>query len=124
MFADLVGMPYRWGHSPEDGSGFTDCFGLACTMRRRLELSDYYPRFAWVYAEHTETSLPPGRILRWVLEHSAPCPPRPGAIAVLPARCGALATCTDSGIICIGPGQNVIHVPLPPRTYRTYWLRE
>jgi hypothetical protein len=124
MFNDLVGLRYRFGHSPEDGSGFTDCFGLLCTVRRRLSLSDYYPRFRWVYDHYTEASLPPGRILRWVLENGTPCEQRPGAISVVQTTHGALLTHTEHGVICIGPGQNVIHVPISPRTLRTYWLKE
>lgn len=124
MFADLVGLRYRWGASPEDGTGYTDCFALLCTVRRRLGLSDYAPRFAWVYDQFTEDTLPRGRILRWVRDNSTPYPPRPGVVSVFPAKCGALATYTEHGVIFIGPGQNVIHVPPPPRTFRTYWLHE
>jgi hypothetical protein len=124
MFHDLLRLRYAWGHSPEDGSGLTDCFGLACTVRQRLGLSDYGPRFRWVYTRYDEATLPRGRILRWVLENADPCSPRPGAISVVQTTHGALLTHTEHGVICIGPGQNVIHAPVLPDTLRTYWLRE
>jgi hypothetical protein len=122
MWPDLIGLQYRWGASPEDGSGYTDCFHLACTVRRRLGLSDYAPHYAWVYEQYTEATLPAKQVLRWVLQHGHRCPPRTGATIVLPTRLGGLATHTGCGIIWLGPGQNVIHTPVPLQGLHSYWL--
>lgn len=123
MWADLLGLQYRWGASPEDGSGHTDCFHLMCAMRRRLDLKDYLPEFEWVYERYTEETIPRGQILRWVLQNGDRCPPRTGAITVLPAEIGALATHTGFGLLWIGPSHNVIHTPIPLQGLRFYWLR-
>jgi len=50
---DLIGLAYRWGCRPGDGSGCTDCFQLVCAVRRQLGLPDHAAQFEWVYQEHT-----------------------------------------------------------------------
>lgn len=122
MWADLLGLRYRWGSTPEDGSGYTDCFALLCTMRRRMGLSDYWDRYSWVYNQYTEVTIPRGQVLRWILKHSHRCPPRPGAVSVLPADIGAIANHTEYGMLWLGPGQNVIHTPAPLQGLHSYWL--
>lgn len=124
MFNDLIGLRYGWGKRPGDESGQTDCFQLMCEARIRLGLSDYRERFQWVYDEYTESSLPPGRILRWVIDSGMRCGSRVGAVLVLPGiRAGALATATDSGVLLIGPSGAVIHTPGVLTKVRSYWLR-
>jgi hypothetical protein len=66
MFNDLIGLRYGWHCRPNDGTGKTDCFQLVCEARRRLGMSDYAPRFEWVYSVYDEFSLPPRQILRWL----------------------------------------------------------
>ena len=54
MLNSLIGLEYKWGAHPNDGSGFTDCFALSMEVRRRLGLHDFYPEFQWVYDEYEE----------------------------------------------------------------------
>lgn len=63
---DLVGIRYKWGASPEDGQGYTDCWNLVCCVRRRLELTDYSNQFNWVYKEFAAESVTMREILRWL----------------------------------------------------------
>lgn len=116
MFNDLLLLTYRWGASPEDGSGHTDCFQLVCEVRRRLGLSDWAPRFAWAYDQFTEETLRPRRLLRWVLENGRRVwPPEPGDVVLVGgSAAAALGVVTpDQGLICIGPSHRVIHPRLP-----------
>jgi hypothetical protein len=50
---DLIGLAYRWGCRPGDGTGCTDCFQLVCAVRRQLGLPDHAAQFEWVYREQT-----------------------------------------------------------------------
>lgn len=124
MFNDLVGLSYGWGKRPGDGSNQTDCFQLMCETRLRLGLSDYRSRFQWVYEKYTESSLPPGQILRWVIKNGETSDLVPGATIVLPGlRAGALATVTSFGVLLIGASGLVIHSPRLLTKVRSYWLR-
>lgn len=121
---DLVGLAYGWGHRPGDGSGKTDCFQLTCEARRRLGLADYADRFAWVYEQHTEKTLPRSSIARWLIQHGRRLEqPEVGAVALLRGRgIGALGTMTSHGVIFISPGQNVVHAPIPAGTAHFFWM--
>jgi hypothetical protein len=121
---DLIGMRYGWGHAPDDGSGLTDCFQLTCEVRRRLRLSSYRERFAWVYERWTEETFRNGLLLRWLLTHGDRIDePRLGAVALLPSAAGrALGTCTESGVVFIGAGQLVIRSPLPDGAATYFWM--
>ncbi len=124
MFNDLIGLRYGWGCRPGDGSERTDCFQLFCEARRRLGLSDYASRFEWVYGAYGEGSLPKGQILRWVIENSVRSAAVPGSVIVFPGEsAGAMATITEFGVLCIGPGQNVIHAPMPSVRVHSYWMK-
>lgn len=126
MFNDLVELRYGWGHHPADGSGFTDCFQLACEVRRRMGLRDLAPDFAWVYTRYNEVSFPRAQVLRWLYREGAEIPvARPGSLAYLPTDLGAVAlgTCTDGGLIFIAPGQNVVQTPgVPASLARLFWM--
>ena len=123
MFNDLIALQYRWGHSPRDGTGYTDCFQLMCEVQTRLGLADYSDRFAWVYQEYTQTTLPQTKVARWLLECGTPIRvPRAGASVLLTGRTtAALGTATDQGVIFISPGGSVIHAPAQPNL-RYIWL--
>ena len=54
---DLIGLEYRWGAKPGDGSRQTDCFQLACEIRRRMGLSDLSEEFAWTYEQYSAETL-------------------------------------------------------------------
>jgi len=112
---DLIGLVYGWGHRPDDGSGKTDCFQLACEIHRRLGFGDYSPQYNWVYAEYTDDTFPRRRMARWLLENGIRCKhPKPGAVVLLPVEVGAaLGTYIDStDVLFIGPGHHVIRAPL------------
>ncbi len=123
---DLIGLQYGWGHRPGDGSGMTDCFQLACEVRRRLGLKDHTEMFAWVYERYDEATFPRSRIVRWLLQYgSVLADPTPGAVVLLPGASGAaLGTATEHGVIFIAPGQNVVHAPVPVGTARYFWMKQ
>ena len=121
---DLIGLRYGWGHAPGDGSGMTDCFQLTCEVRDRLSLSSYRERFAWVYESWSEQTFRNGMLLRWLLTHGDRIDgPRLGAVALLPSATGkALGTCTESGVVFIGPGQSVVRAPLRDGSATYFWM--
>jgi hypothetical protein len=121
---DLIGLEYGWGHAPGDGSGRTDCFQLTCEARDRLGLSSYRDKFAWVYEKWTEETFPNGMLLRWLLTFGDRLEtPQPGAVALLPSRAGrALGTCTESGVVFIGPGRTVVCAPLATESATFFWM--
>ena len=61
---DLIGLQYRWGARPSDGTNETDCFQLSCEVRRRLGLADVSSEFEWVYEEYTAETLSRMRLIR------------------------------------------------------------
>jgi hypothetical protein len=121
---DLIGLRYGWGRRPGDGSGMTDCFQLACEVRRRMGLPDYTDRFAWVYERYDQATLPRTSIARWLLQYgSRLVEAEPGAVALLPgASRAALGTVTEHGVIFIAPGQNVVHAPVREGMARYFWM--
>jgi hypothetical protein len=124
MFNDLIGLRYGWHCRPNDGTGKTDCFQLVCEARRRLGMSDYAPRFEWVYSVYDEFSLPPRQILRWLRENGKKSPARTGSFLIFPgARVGALGILTDHGILFIGPGGSVVHLPPDVIKLHSYWMK-
>ena len=126
MFNDLVLLSYGWGHAPGDGSGRTDCFQLACEVRRRLGLRELADQFDWVYKRYTEVSFPRANVLRWLHREGKEIQePQPGALVYLPAPMNliALGTCTENGVIFIAPHQNVVHAPgLTSSLVRMFWM--
>jgi hypothetical protein len=121
---DLIGLGYRWGAAPSHGTGQTDCFQLVCEVRRRMGLSDYGARFAWVYDTYTEATFPRLKILRWLLQYGTKLKAaKPGAVALLPGAAGAaLGAVTEDGTVFIGPGARVVHVALPAGAARYFWM--
>jgi len=121
---DLIGLRYGWGHRPGDGSGKTDCFQLTCEARNRLGLTDYQPKFEWVYQRYTEQTFNYRLIIRWLKENGRRLStPTPGAVMLLPGRIGlALATVFDDGILFIAPSQNVVRSPIPEGIGHCYWM--
>ena len=113
MFNDLIGMPYRWGACPSDGSGFTDCFGLSMEVRKRLGLHDFRPEFAFIYEQEAVSVK---QILKWLWERGEKLKePRNGAVFCNGGReTGiALATvCDNDRAILLGPSKRVIMAPL------------
>ncbi len=102
----------------------TDCFQLVCEVRRRLGLTDYADRFAWVYDSYSEAAFRRGLITRWVLKNGHRLEsPKLGAVALLPTGAGsALGTWLDGFLIFIGPGQNVVQAPVPAGVARYFWM--
>jgi hypothetical protein len=43
MLNSLIGLEYKWGAHPNDGSGFTDCFALSMEVRRQTGLARFLP---------------------------------------------------------------------------------
>lgn len=124
-FNDLVGLPFRWAARPADGA--TDCFQLACEAARRYGRGDYAPLFAWVYQRFSEDSIPRSLVYRLLRQHGIPIErPIPGAVGFFSAGDhGALATVTDHGLLLVGPGRAVIHLPAAaaPQPDRLFWFR-
>jgi len=108
---DLIGLEYRWAARPDDGA--TDCFQLMCEVRRRLGLSDYSERFAWVYEEYSPETLNSSSIARWLLQSGKRIRiAKSGVSALLAQRNPALGTVVDGDLIFISSGQKVIRVPV------------
>lgn len=100
---DLIGLQYKWGANPDIEHGLSDCFQLACAVRRRLGLYDHSAMFSWAYERYDE-SLPPLRMARWLLSHGRRIEaPRAGCLAMVGGKRAALATMTNNAIICIAP---------------------
>jgi hypothetical protein len=121
---DLIGLEYRWGANPNDGSGKTDCFQLVCEIRSRLGLSDYSEKYSWAYWLYDEKSLPPKRMARWLLHSGTRIKiPRVGAVALLAdPNNAALGTVTDQGLICIAPGGRVVCIPVGRVAAHYFWV--
>jgi hypothetical protein len=112
---ELIGLQYRWGASPDDNEGFTDCFQLFCAVRRRLGLHDHASSFAWAYESYEEDSLPPLRMARWLLQHANRInSPSSGCVAMLGQR-SALGTIANNHIICIAPRGRSVSMALSPK---------
>jgi hypothetical protein len=109
---DLIGLEYKWGHSPGGGSGFTDCFQLSCEIRRRLNLVDHAPLYSWVYEQYTESTFTPRRLARFLFQSGIRSPiASVGDMVLVNAAAGALGTVTEHGIMYLGSGQRVILIP-------------
>jgi hypothetical protein len=122
---DLIGLTYGWNHAPGDGSGKTDCFQLACEVRRRLGMSDYSERFAWVYTEFLDEQFNRAKIARWLLQCGKRLKlPIPGAVRLLPVAEGAaLATYLNDGTtIFLGPSGSVIRTHVLDSTGYCFWM--
>jgi hypothetical protein len=122
---DLIGLTYGWNHAPGDGSGKTDCFQLACEVRRRLGMSDYSERFAWVYTEFLDEQFNRAKIARWLLQCGKRLElPIPGAVRLLPVAEGAaLATYLNDGTtIFLGPSGSVIRTHVLDSTGYCFWM--
>lgn len=122
---DLIGLAYGWAHRPGDGSGKTDCFQLTCEVRRRMGLTDYADKFAWVYDKYVDATFPRQLVLRWLLENGERINAAlPGAVALMPGVSGAaLGAVTDHGVIFLGVSQNVVHTPVPPGAGYYFWMK-
>lgn len=122
---DLIGLTYGWGYRPDDGTGLTDCFQLACEIHRRFGFADYTPAFAWVYNEFDDDTFPRVRMARWLLENGIRLAiPKPAAVALLPSNVGAaLGTYMGDGTtVFIGPSHNVVRAQLPEGTGQFFWM--
>ena len=122
---DLIGLSYGWGHRPDDGSGLTDCFQLACEIHRRFGFADYSAEFDWVYADYKDETFPRIRMARWLLERGIRIDaPRPAAVTLLPVDTGAaLGTVMEDGsTVFIGPSHNVVRAKLPDGTGQLFWM--
>jgi hypothetical protein len=103
----------------------TDCFQLACEVRRRLGMSDYSERFAWVYTEFLDEEFNRAKIARWLLQWGERLElPVPGAVRLLPVEEGAaLATYLDDGTtIFLGPGGSVIRTHILDSLGYCFWM--
>lgn len=113
---DLIGLQYKFGTSPEDGSGFTDCFSLCMEVRKRLGLKLLRRDFQWVYDEYSETTLTTKQILKWFTTYGEIITsPRPGAIFGIPhgAMMFPMAVVASEGdCLFISPGKMVVAAPL------------
>lgn len=109
---ELIGLQYQWGANPDIDEGFSDCFQLACAVRRRLGLYDYAESFAWAY-ERYDGALPPIRMARWLLTHARRTgEPKAGCLAMSNGKQAALATMSNNAIICIAPRGRSVSLPL------------
>jgi hypothetical protein len=115
MLNSLIGLEYKWGAHPNDGSGFTDCFALSMEVRRRLGLHDFYPEFQWVYSNYEEESVSGRQILQWMWQRTERTSvPIVGSLFRAPSPHGGIALATvvdDDRAIMIGPGKRVIAMP-------------
>jgi hypothetical protein len=123
-FNDLVGLPFRWGARPARDHA-TDCFQLVAEGLARYGRGDWSPRFDWVYQEYGER-LPCTLIYRLVVLHGQRVKSAsPGIVGYLPTDGrGALALCTDHGLLFIGPGERVVHAPAAaaPKPLAHFWF--
>jgi hypothetical protein len=122
---DLIGLTYGWGHAPGDGSGKTDCFQLTCEARRRMGLSDYADKFAWVYDSYNDATFPRRLVIRWLIENGRRIDrPAIGAVALFPGFAGAaLGAVTDHGMLFLNGRQNVVHAPVPVGIGHYFWMQ-
>jgi len=98
---------------------------LACEVRRRLGMSDYSERFAWVYTEFLDEQFNRAKIARWLLQCGNRLElPIPGAVRLLPVDEGAaLATYLDDGTtIFLGPGGSVIRTQILDSLGYCFWM--
>jgi len=119
-FDDLVGLPYRWGARLEDGA--LDCFQLTAIALKRYTGIDWSPCFEWVYEQHGQNP-PSGLLLRLLRRHGESCDWQPAAVGLFPAAgVGALSVVTEHGLLCIGPAEQVLHLPcvIAPRPRRLF----
>jgi len=111
---DLIGLRYGWNKRPGDGSNQTDCFQLACEIRRRLGFGDYGDKYEWVYQQYSESEFPRRLIAKWLLENGIRQEkPTTGSVVLLPVLTGAaLGTYIDStSVLFISPELGVIRAP-------------
>ena len=121
---DLIGLSYRWGCRPGDGTGNTDCFQLVCAVRRRLGLPDHAAQFEWVYREHTPQTFGLLHLRRLLAMMADPVATAlPGDPILLDGAAAALGVAVDSGVMFIAPGQSVVMTPLPQGAGQCYRLR-
>lgn len=124
---DLIGLQYTWNHRPDDGSGKTDCFQLACEVHRRFGYFDYSPAFEWVYQSYTEATFPRKQMALWLLENGKKVKsPTPATVVMLPGEVGAaLGTfVTPSDVLYISPNGNVVRGPIPPNVGKLFWMEQ
>lgn len=121
---DLIGLQYRWGARPSDGTNETDCFQLACEIRRRLGLVDISSEFAWTYEQYTAETLSRTRLIRWLLKRGERIKmARHGALALVAGgTSAALGTVVDHNLILISPGGSVISVPVSRASFHCFWV--
>lgn len=121
---DLIGLEYQWGARFSDGQGKTDCFQLACEIRKRLGLSDLGSRFAWTYDLYTAQTLRPVRLARWLLQEGKRLKlPEHGAIALLADSTNpALGSVVRGSIVFIAPGKQVVRVPVSRVPAYFFWI--
>ena len=121
---DLIGLQYRWGARPSDGTNETDCFQLACEIRKRLGLADISAEFAWVYGHYSPKTLRPSRLARWLLKRGKRIKmPRHGALALLAdTENAALGTVLDHSLVLIAPGGSVVSVPANRVLFHCFWV--
>lgn len=121
---DLIGLSYRWGCRPGDGSGCTDCFQLVCAVRRRLGLPDHAAQFEWVYREHTAETFGLIHLRRLLGMMADPVAAAlPGDPILLGGAAAALGVAVDGGVMFIASGQTVVRTPLPQGAGQCYRLR-
>jgi hypothetical protein len=121
---DLIGLAYRWGCRPGDGSGCTDCFQLVCAVRRQLGLPDHAAQFEWVYREHTAETFGLLYLRRLLASLADPVAAAlPGDPILLGGAAAALGVAVDGGVMFIAPGQTVVMTPLPQGAGQCYRLR-
>lgn len=125
MFNDLIGLKQAWTAKPSDGSGTVNCCALAAEVHRRLGYHDYMPEIDKVLAAHSDDTLPPSFMVRWLLQHGKridePCP---HAVVLLPAdQGGAMGTVLDDGrVLFISPNNGVVISTLPSSVGHYFWL--
>lgn len=123
---DLIGLKYRWGHKPGDGSGFTDCFQLACEVHRRLGLRDFSDKFAWAYTKYDEETFSPRLLARWLLENGTrTTTPQPGSVMLLSGSAtGALGTYIDAySVLFIDASSAVVRASLDGAGH-LFWMKQ